>query len=272
MDICSTHHFVIVTPPTADLYPDDTQIKGSKMKIWIHVLVFAASSLTVFSQICRSEHYSAVLTATIETTESTNVIDDPELIFFKTYMKFRDSAIQHTTDDAIQFFNKSYGLDFSHITPDEKNVRFFQNARMSPFMLKPHIDYIVTDSYWIRTGSTRSSCYFIRFGGFVVNFSAEQTLYGSYGGSEGKLAGIGDSLGYGFHNIDICKQSPLIIQYQSRRPTRTEPDGSIIFISDIYNQVLGYGTARGIIDRYPDPNEPGKFRSSTHNVLTFPSQ
>ena len=160
------------------------------MKVWIHILVFVMSSLVaVDSQTCPSDHYSAVFTATIDQTVDNpqpGHMDDPELTFFKDYLKFRDSDIQHTIDDAIQFFNNTYGLDFSD-PPNANNERFFQNAKMRPVIITPdQFDYIITDSRWIRTGNTYSSCYFIYDGGFQVTFSAEQTLYGSYGGAEGK--------------------------------------------------------------------------------------
>ena len=127
-------------------------------------------------------------------------MDDPELTFFKTYLKFRDSDIQHTIDDAIQFLNNTYGLDFSNSPPNEKNQRFLPNARINPLLLVPgKLDFIVTDSRWIRTGNTYSSCYFIHYGGFQVTFSAEQTLYGSYSGAEGMPAGTANSMIYAFY-------------------------------------------------------------------------
>ena len=60
---------------------------------------------------------------------------------------------------------------------------------MSPFKLSEDIEYTVTSNNWIRTGSTHSSCYRMRDGGVIVTFSGEQTLYGSYGRTEGKTVG-----------------------------------------------------------------------------------
>ena len=86
----------------------------------------------------------------------------------------------------------------------------------------------------------------------------------SYGGTEGKPAG---SILYGFFIIDVCKQSPLIIQYQDSRPFRTEPiDGISVFTSDLYNQVLGYGNLYGIFQVFPVPDG---FRIITRAVFTF---
>ena len=245
------------------------------MKVWIYILVFVMLSLVaVNSQTCPSEHYPAVITATIDQTYDDLAIfmDDPELTFFKTELKFRDSDIRHTIDDAIRFFNNTYGLDFSNSPPNEKNQRFLLNARMNPFMLIPgKVDYIVTDSRWIRTGNTYSSCYFIHFGGFHVTLSAEQILFGSYGGVEGKPAGMANSMIYAFHIInDVCKQSPLIIQVRNTRPVRTEPvDGVGIAISDIYNPVLGYGELYSVFESSP---VPGGFHHITRAVFTFSGQ
>ena len=246
------------------------------MKVWIYIPVLVTSCLVaVKSQTCPSEHFSAVFTATIDqivdVADATMDIMDPELTFFKTYMKFRDSDIQHTTDDAIQFFNNTYGLDFSDSSPNEKNERFFQNAIMSPFIILPDvINNIVTDNYWVRTGNTYSTCYPISQGGYQVTFSANQTLYGSYGGAEGKPAGVADHMNYGFYIIDVCKQSPLIIQYQNNRPVHTEQlDGITVFTADLYNQVLGYGTAYGVFQFTSFPDDSSKLRFITRSVFTF---
>ena len=243
------------------------------MKIWIHVFIFAASSLAVYSQTCPSEHYSAIFTSAIDTTAGSRLSSDPELTFFKTILKLQDSDIEHTIDDAIQFFHNTFGLDFSNSPPNENNERTFQNATMSPIMVLPDRKLIVTDNHWIRTGNTYSSCYFETFGGFSVGFSSEQMLYGSYGGAEGKPAGVGNFVNYAFSVIDVCKQSPLIIKQTSRYPARTEPiDETFVFVDDIYNNVLGYGTAHGLALEYPDPNEPGTSRLTLRVTFSFPSQ
>ena len=243
---------------------------------WISILIVAVLSLTVLSQTCPSEPFSAVFTASIDQTFDTLSAfpqDDPELVFFKTYMKFGDTAIQHTVDDAIQFFKDRFGLDFSTSNPNEKNERFFENAKMNPFILPPdEVNYIVTINNWFRSGNTRSTCYLIRDGGFRVTFSANQTLRGSYGGDTGKPAS--DILVYGFYNIEVCKQNSIIIQYQCGTPFRIEPvDGIAVFNSELYNRVLGHGRAQGIVIVIPDPaaDEPGRFRVTLRSTLTFPA-
>ena len=244
------------------------------MSVWIHILVFAAASLAARATTCPDEWFSAEFTAIIDQSNDKPLLiyDDPELSFFTDYMLFRDEAIQHTTYDAINFFNESYGLDFSDSAPNEQNERFFQNAKMSPFILPPDKSkYILTSNRWAWTGSTRSQCYLIRDGGFQVRFSGDQTLRGSYGGTEGKPAGPYDLLLYGFYNIDVCQQSPLIIQYQSGTPFRAEPNDQFLVINcDLYNRVLGHGKAQGVARSVPIPDEPGQFHIIVRSVFTFP--
>ena len=194
---------------------------------------------------------------------------DPEFIFFKRYMQFRDEAIQHATDDAIRFFNESYGLDFFSSVPNEQNERFFENARMFPFIIPPDTtNYLVTSNNWIQSGSTRSVSYPIRDGGFIVDFSANQTLRGSYGGTEGKPAGPAEFLNYAF-NIDVCPQSPVIIQVQSGSPFRAEPvDGHYILNFELYSTVLG--TAQGIMSITQISENPSLYHITIRSTITFP--
>ena len=187
-------------------------------------------------------------------------------------MKFRYEAIQHAFEDAIAFFNATFGLDFSDIAPNERHERFLGNAILNTYIQADVIEYYVTTNRWIQSGSTRSACNRIRDGGIRVVLAGEQTLYGSYGGAEGRSAARGTALAYGFNNIDVCQQSPLIIQYQSRTPIRIEPiDSVFIYNSDLYSNVLGYGKAQGIATISPDPEEPEKYRFiNVKTVYTFP--
>lgn len=243
--------------------------------ILIQLLILAGSGVAVLSQTCPFDHFSAVFTATFDANVNSLFIfiDDPELTYFKTIMQFREADIQHTTDDAIQFFKDSYGLDFSESTPNPQNQRVFQNATMGPFILPPDkFNYIVTDNNWIRSGNTRSNCYLVRYGGLRVLFSGEQTLYGSYGGVEGKTVERGSIVSYGFFNIDVCKQSPIIIQFQTTVPFRPENiDGSTVVRLDynLYNHVLGHGESQGTLRVTPDPNKDGQYHVSLRSILLF---
>ena len=200
------------------------------------------------------------------------VINDLEQTFFKEIMGFRDDDIQHAFEDAITSFNETYGLDFSLSQPNEQHEYFFENAKMNLFRFSGDIHYLLALSNWIQTGNTRFTCREIYDGGFLVTFTGDQLLHGSYGGDDGIPAGVGDSLDYGFTKIDVCDQSPVIIQFKTATPFRSEPvDGSRNLNFDIYNRVLGHGKALGAYTVKPDLKNPGKFRFVARVVFTFPT-
>ena len=214
--------------------------------------------------------FLAVIEATLDAPDAF-IHPDHDLTFFREVMKFRDAQIQHTIDDAFKFFNDSFGLDFSVSPPNEYNQYFYENAVMGPFRFV-NVEYLVILSNWIQTGVPRSNCYLIRDGGFMVTFTAAQTLYGTYGGDPGIEVATAESLYYGYYNIDVCQQSPIIIQFQSGSPIRQVPvDGINVINGDLYSQVLGYGKAEGVFSVKPSPDEPGKFHASARSVFTFPA-
>ena len=59
--------------------------------------------------------------------------DDANLTFYRDVLGFDDARIQHETQNAFQFFNERFGLDFSLSEPDELGHHFFQNSTLQPF-------------------------------------------------------------------------------------------------------------------------------------------
>ena len=244
--------------------------------MWINIVLFGMSIMAVVSSnTCPSNKFSAVFSAIVEQTVDDLAVlkPDPELTFFRNILKFKDDAIRRAFEDAVNFFNYTYGLDFSGSPPNENHQLSIENAVLSPYVINDHVEYFVTVNNWIRTGSTRSDCYRIRDGGIQVLFPANTTLYGSYGGAEGKPVSAGNLVVYGFYIIDVCDQSPVIIQFQSATPFRPEPvDVTFIINSNLYNRVLGYGNAHGIYFFRPDPDQPEKYRITLRNTFSFPAQ
>ena len=200
----------------------------------------------------------------------TSLPNDPEMTFFKEDMGLRDDDIQNVFEDVIKFFNERYGLDFSNSPPDEHKFYFFENATMNHYRFNEDVRYHVVFNNWIQTGNTRTTCRDIRSGGYLVTFTGDQLLRGSYGGDEGIPATVGTTIQYGYDVIHVCDQSPVIVQFQNAIPTRLEPvDGTYSVDYDIYNQVLGYGKALGISSRKLDQDDPGKFRLVFRLVYTF---
>ena len=120
--------------PAAILYLHfDNRSRSKKMKIWFFVTVLlsieGAMSFQRAAQTCHpfSATSVAIMNQNIDGGRGVSV-DDPQLTFFRDIMKFRDDAIQHTLEDAIKFFNETYGLDFSLSPPTDQNEYFYQNA------------------------------------------------------------------------------------------------------------------------------------------------
>ena len=247
------------------------------MKLWIYSVVFTAAILSVSCQTCPSDYFTAAFFITVEArfkVTSPPFIPDPELTYFKDLLNFRDDDIQHFIEDAIKFFNDSFGLDFSDSIPNEQNERFIENAKMSPFRTSPEVveGQYVTVNTWLRSGSTRSNCYQMQDGAFAITFVNSATVYGSYGGPAGKPIGPTDQIVYGFYHFDVCQQSPVVIQLQSATPFRTVPvDGVTVFSNDVYSTVLGYGRVEGRFSVRPEPDDPGYLRLRARTSFTFPA-
>ena len=243
------------------------------MEVWIYIIKFAVIGLAASAQNCPSDHFSAIFAVNAdETIEFPSIVDyDFELSFLKNIVKLRDDAIQHMFADAVIFFNDTLGIDFSGLTPNEHNELFVENAIMRPFIFS--VDFYVTANNWIQIGSTHSTCYQMTGGGFEVAFSDDQILYGSYGGTEGKPAAVNNLFLYGVFSVAVCKQSPLLIQFQSNTPIRSEPiDGNFVLNFDLYNAIIGYGKAQGIASINPDPYELDKHHAVLQIVFTFSAQ
>lgn len=212
-------------------------------------VLFAAFSLHFPAAFCDDQvrfcpDFTATFTAVVDqTVDNPNfLVSDPEQTFFKEVMGFRDGDIQHAFESAVKFFDETYGLDFSLSQPNVQNEYLLGNATLSLYRFPKDVHYLLVLSNWIQTGSTRFSCRDIHVGGYHVTFSGDLLLHGSYGGTDGKPAGIGNSVEYGYLSIDVCEQSPVNIQYTSPTPIRQEPvDGAILLNFDLYNNVLGYG-------------------------------
>ena len=197
-------------------------------------------------------------------------LHDSDLTYLRDVMLFTEEEIAQVEEDAIQFFKTRYGLDFSQSEPDEWGQRFYQNGTFFPARFTPEIQYVITFNRWIVSGNTRSVCFETHIGSFRVDFSGEQILYGTYGGEKGIPVVPGDAVLYGFYNIQVHPQEPLVILLSTTTPIRIDPyDGFGIINCDLFHRVWGRGLVQGLI-QYAK-TEDGRNYFSTHEVFTFPA-
>ena len=251
--------------------------KTAAMSGQICLFLIAAFTLQFPVSHCGSDGFCPDFSATFvgvidQRVGPQRLISDPEETFFRNDMGLRDIDIQHVFQDAVKFFNETYGLDFSNSQPNEQKEYFLENAKLNLFRFHEDVRFRVVYNNWITTGNTRTTCDNIKIGGYIVTFSRDQLLHGSYGGVDGIPARVGDFIEYGYHIFFVCDQSPIIVLTKNASPFRQEPvDGTVFVDFDIYNQVLGYGKSLGILSTKAYNDNPGQFRLVVRLVYTFPA-
>ena len=198
--------------------------------------------------------------------------DDTNLTFFREVLGFDDARIQHETQNAFQFFNERFGLDFSLSEADsELGRRFFQNATLQPFSRRPSLA-TVTFNRWLITGSTRARCYTVSIGGYFVTFTGDQTLRGTYGGEEGIQVTSGKNLEYGYISILIPYQDPVVIQQQTPIPNEAAQIGLFVLFYKLSHPTLGQGALQGFVQtELGVVNGTSILRRAWTAVITFPA-
>ena len=210
------------------------------------------------------------ITDVVIPSTSAAVEADPDLTFFRDIMLFTEEEIERETQDAMEFFNTKFGLDFSQSEPNELGERMIESAVMYPYIFAPVNQYTITYNRWIITGNTNNLCFENRDGGYAVIFTGERLLHGTYGGEEGISvpAGAAPGVVFGYYNIPVCPQEPLVIRYSSGTPFRSNVDGIFTINCDLFHRVWGPGLAQGTFRFLP--TEDGRVRVVTRNLFTFP--
>ena len=229
--------------------------------------VFVALLAIAAAQTCPSPWFDAHFVVLADVTPTTREFD-PNLTFFREVLRFTEQEIEQQTQNAIQFYNTTFGLDFSQSQPNAQGERFYQNATFFP--ARTPLALSVSLSRWILNGNTRSRCFNFIEGGYWVYFTAgPQMLHGSYGGEQGTLITSPAELHFGFYSIDACAQQPIVMQYQSRTPYRRSVDSISYYNNQVFHRTLGMGSARGLQSFVFNPST-GLPRVTVQLVFIFP--
>ena len=106
-------------------------------------------------------------------------------------------------------------------------------------------------------------------GGFIVIIGSDTILCGTYGGEPGLPIKVNKRVLYGFYNILLCSQPPLIIQFQSASPVCIDTvDGFASINCDLSSSELGPGIAQGVFR--VTPLGDGNIQYTIRNLFTFP--
>ena len=247
-----------------------------RMMFWTQTAIVAVlvATTTAFPD-CPSPWFDVSFIALIDQVLPANVsflLPDPNSDFYTDILGFTQSEADDAKQDAMDFFDTKYGLDFSQSQPDVNGCRQSNNALFCPFVVNPIVQYEITVNKYIKNGKTKTRCYKNRDGTFLVTFTGPETLHGTYGGATGKPANPGDSLAWGFYGIFTKPNKPLpqlIIHFESGTPLRAEPvDGYSVVNCDLSHPILGQGVAQGVT--FIVPEGPSSIRYSGRLLFTFP--
>ena len=200
---------------------------------------------------------------------------DPNLTFFSDVLGYSDDEIQQEVQSALQFYSERFGLNFSLTEPNELGQRFFQNATLQSISEVDRTIFAVFNR-WLLTGNTRSKCFRTLLGGFLVTFSGQQILKGTYGGEEGIEVSNDRYLTYEYGSTSVPPCEPTVILYRTPIPLRfqgTDPtSGLTVVFLELMHPTLGQGSQAGYIqtERITAQNGTSFLRFYGTGVLTFP--
>ena len=240
------------------------------MKIWVFVSLLGFIVITcVMGQTCPQEWFAAEFSIISNNTfASVDAGPDTDNTFFRNVARFTSEEIEADLQNAINFYSTRFGLDYSS-EPDELGVRRFQNTTFSPINFP--VTFTATVNSWLRSGQTSSACYPVRAGGYIIRFTSDQILHGTYGGEQGILASSRDGLGYGYYVIDACPQEPLLIRFENTIPDRFDPiDGYSVIKEDVFHRTLGKGLAFGTSKTTSESADGSILRYEFRVVVNFP--
>ena len=201
---------------------------------------------------------------------TTTSIRDPDFTYFPDVLNYNTQQLESSIQDAFTFFNERFGLDFSQATPDSNGRRFFQNCFFEGLRAPINIVSYSVVNRWLLNGIIGSNnCYVDLEGGFRVGFVGNQTVRGTYGGDRGRTLSPRHELIYIFIKVDVCQQSPLVIQCQSITPTFSDDDGFSGRNLECFHQFLGRGRLQGSFGLLLT-DDPNIRRVVSRFVINFP--
>ena len=238
----------------------------SVTQLWIPAAFLSILMLqSASSQMCEMPLKAAFMQITDTTFPADSKQLDSDLTYYRQVLKFTEDEIDREREAAIRYFNRTFGLDFSNIEPDEQGQRVLGNATFRPVVF-PYNATLVYNR-WLVNGNSKSRCYKMGDGGFQVAFNGSVRLGGEFGGSEEKYGFAHESVLYGRDYIyDACAQQGILLQTESMSPIRVV-DGWIILAFRIRNRQLGEGMTWGV--SRVTPVNPTTLRYESRQVYSF---
>ena len=110
--------------------------------IFAVTVAFFAGNINVAAQLCDSGFITGQIVilgdGTVPADEDQG--NDPGLSFFREVMGFNDAGVEQVTEDAMNFFQSDYGLDFSQSEPNQLGERV--TGMLPSFLIKCHLIFM----------------------------------------------------------------------------------------------------------------------------------
>ena len=239
------------------------------LTILLITMTYAASTHASQARCPSGAQFIASANIVINTNNLLSQLADPNLKFFRDVLQFTEQEIETATQSAIEYFNTTFGLDFSESVVDSvTGERRFQNASMSPSRVP--FNYTAKADRWLVAGNTRSKCFDYQLGFFGVRFLDDQVLHGTYGGLEGRRVGPGPFQDMVWGYIRINTRPPVLIQYLSTSPSHTSPDGISSDSHIAFHPNLGQGIVLGTV--VVTPIDETMTRIVASDTVVFPAK
>ena len=243
------------------------------MKVLVVITILISAILgSVVSQECPSGWFDVSFAITIDTIMSRDDLSgvDSDLHYLRETLRLTNEETEQVTQDALEFYNTTYGLDFSSSPIDDAGRRHFENATLIPFEVPFNVP--VTHNRWVingRKGANR--CFYMTEGGYNAVFTGEQILRGTYGGKEGRLVipPSAEGITYLLFNLNVCLHQPTFIITCKSPPTFRNPNFYGVRVADCYNRELGHGLLQGAQGTIP--TDDGRVHLITRMVMNFPA-
>jgi hypothetical protein len=200
---------------------------GSEFTDTVHNLRYAGDILP-------AQAGSAVFSVKGMLTAGKSIYDtDLGRAYFHRVLEHDDEDFFGSREEALDFVSEHFGLDFTDAKEDEHTGALTLMsgdttvAKLEPFTINTDLDTSVDGIKGFGDDADASAV--VHEGGWRATLHADATLYGLYGGEEGKRASKGDALFYyETHVQNEESEVPVIFHFESHEPVSMKPkDGKI---------------------------------------------
>lgn len=206
-----------------------------------------------------------------------------KFVVFMAAGQYNQSIPPAEGDLAMWFHKEIMGRGDQEILDEKAAAITYFEAMFGPglpetiaFGVDPRNEY---RAYIISGMDVPSEGWVVRDGGFMIAFMTDTTLYGEWGGSEGKTVPAGSFVVFGEYNIDVTgpgrsEKHPsymetITIHYQSAEPIIPEMiTGGMAFVCTVIAP-WGQGVAQGTVHTQVLGN--GIVIANIRNVHTYPA-